>query len=390
MSHRIKRLGSSALALAALSAVSSVALAEGLLSPSDFIIAIDRDIAPKPSSYPTPNETPAMVLDTNTGTKYLNFGEQGSGFIVTPSAASILKSFSLSTANDAAERDPASYQLFGTNLPITSLDNSAGTGEAWTMISSGALSLPTTRTTLGPIVDVTNNTSYGSYKLLFPTVRNPVAANSMQISDAQFFTGAGGTGTPILAVGNPILGIDDPSFNDPQSSYPTTERPLELIDNIKFSPSKYLNFGRENSGVIITPTKGKSIATGIQMWSANDVDARDPSAYEIWGTNAPITSGDNSTGEGEVWTLITSGSYTLPTTRNGTATESPGPLITFANDTAYTSYKIIFPENRGPDTAANSIQVSELQLEGTVVPEPAALGLVGLGMVALAGRRRKA
>ena len=54
--------------------------------------------------------------------------------------------------------------------------------------------------------------------------------------------------------GAAVLGIDDPSFNDPQSSYPNGERPLELIDNIKFSPSKYLNFGRENSGVIVTPS----------------------------------------------------------------------------------------------------------------------------------------
>jgi hypothetical protein len=388
MSHRINRLGASALALAALSACSSVSLAEGLLSPSDFIIAIDRDVAPKPSSYPTPNETPAMVLDSNTATKYLNFGEQGSGFIVSPGASTV-KSFVLSTANDASERDPASYQLFGTNAAIASADNSAGTAEAWTLISSGSLALPTTRLTPGPVVDLSNNTSYNSYKLLFPTVRNPVAANSMQIADAQFYPSAGGAGAGILAPGQTILAIDDPSFNDPQSSYPTTERPLEAIDNIKFSPSKYLNFGRENSGLIITPGKGKSIVTGIQMWSANDVPERDPSAYEIWGTNAPIVSADNSTGEGESWTLITSGTYDLPTTRNGAATESPGPLITFANTTPYTSYKIIFTENRGPDANANSIQVSEVYLEGTVVPEPSTVALLGLGAAALVGRRRK-
>jgi hypothetical protein len=379
----------SALTLAALAACPVVSLAEGLLSPSDFIIAIDRDVAPKPSSYPTPNETPTSVLDNNTGTKYLNFGEHGSGFIVTP-GSSIVKSFTLSTANDAQDRDPASYQLFGTNAAIASADNSAGTAEAWTLISSGSLSLPTTRLTLGPAVDVTNNTSYTSYKLLFPTVRNPVGANSMQIADAQFYTAAGGTGTPVLATGQSILAIDDPSFNDPQSSYPGTERPLEALDNIKTSSSKYLNFGRENSGLIITPGKGKSIVTGIQMWSANDVQERDPSAYEIWGTNSPIASTDNSTGDAEAWTLITSGTYDLPTARNTATTESAGPLIAFANDQAFTSYKIIFTENRGPDTAANSIQVSEVYLEGTVVPEPSTLAVFGIGAAWFAARRRKA
>jgi hypothetical protein len=62
--------------------------------------------------------------------KYLNFGEINSGFIVTPSnGPSIVHSFQITTANDAVERDPTSWRLYGTDDPITSTDNSTGSQE---------------------------------------------------------------------------------------------------------------------------------------------------------------------------------------------------------------------------------------------------------------------
>ena len=76
----------------------------------------------------------------------------------TPSGGpSIVESFQITTANDAEERDPSSWELYGTNDPITSVDNSQGDGENWTLIDSGEVSLPTERNTEGPIVAVNNN-----------------------------------------------------------------------------------------------------------------------------------------------------------------------------------------------------------------------------------------
>jgi MYXO-CTERM domain-containing protein len=93
------------------------------------------------------------------------------------------------TANDAVERDPTSYELYGTNSPIQSQQNSDGLGgEAWTLISSGPLSLPDARFTDGPVVAINSPQNYQSYKLIFPTVKNATTANSMQIADVQFGT----------------------------------------------------------------------------------------------------------------------------------------------------------------------------------------------------------
>jgi hypothetical protein len=160
------------------------------LSASDPIIAVDEIKAWNGSSYPSPNETPPKVLDQIPATKYLNFGKEGSGVIITNSGGAVtVGSMQLTTANDASNRDPASYQLWGTNGAIQSVDNSDGLGgESWTLISSGALSLPTTRLDSTTFVPINAGAAYSSYKLIFPTLRNAPATNSMQIADVQFYT----------------------------------------------------------------------------------------------------------------------------------------------------------------------------------------------------------
>src|SRR6266850_1064356 len=90
---------------AAAAVVASAAMswaATPILAPGNPVRAFDSDLpAPVPSSYPIPNETPPKAIDGLLATKYLNFGAEGSGFIVIPSAVSMLQSFQLSTANDA-------------------------------------------------------------------------------------------------------------------------------------------------------------------------------------------------------------------------------------------------------------------------------------------------
>jgi hypothetical protein len=306
---------------------------------------------------------------------------------VQPGAATTVRSFQITTAGDAAQRDPSSWVLLGTNDPIVSADNSDGLGgENWTVVSQGQLTganeLPAARLTPGPVISFANAAPFTSYKMYFPTLKamtNPPggSTNSMQIAEVQFFDGAS---NPILAPANDIRAIDNPGSD---SMYPTTERPLEAIDGLTTAGSKYLNFAREGTGLIVTPGQGPSIVTSFQVWTANDVAARDPSAYQIYGTNDPIISADNSDGTAESWTLITSGTLTLPDLRN-----VAGDEISFANGTAWRSYKIVFTDNKGPDTGANSIQFSELIFNGTIVPEPSlGAGLIGAMAIALSRRR---
>jgi hypothetical protein len=365
-------------------------LADNVLSPGDFIIAIDNNRNLPGTFNVTGTETPTSVLDQNAATKYLNFGREMTGIIVQPQfGPSILKSFTLTTANDGPERDPAAYLLYGTNSPVTSADNSDGKSEPWTLIQAGPINLPQTRQVISAPVDVTNATTYSAYKLLFQELKKinasnvPANPNSMQVADIQFFNAPAAGGSALLATGDTIRGIDETD-----SAYPPTERPLEAIDGLKDATSKYLNFGREGTGLIVTPSKGPSVIKSMRLTTANDTPSRDPASYQIYGTNDTITSFEHSTGDAENWVLIASGNVTLPDLRN-----TEGDIIPFGSNAAsYTSYKVIFPDNKGPDTgtgSANSIQFSEIELFDTV-PEPSsAMVALGGALVTLSTRRRR-
>ncbi len=154
-----------------------------LLSPDDLIIAIDLD---GDSSYPA-GESPNRAVD-GTPAKYLNFGKLNAGFIVSPAAGpSVITGFQIWTANDAPERDPTQWLLYGTNAVIQSGDNSRGNAESWTLIAAGSLDLPTARDTAGPSVEFSNAASFRSYRMVFTGLRDAGAANSLQLGEVQFF-----------------------------------------------------------------------------------------------------------------------------------------------------------------------------------------------------------
>ena len=323
----------------------------GFLSPFDPIIAIDLD----PGQSVSPGGEQVGNAIDGTLAKYLNFGEVDSGFIVTPAVGSTtISSFQITTANDAEERDPDAWELYGTNDPITSANNSTGTNENWTLIDSGSVSLPSARNTPGPTVPVTNSTAYTSYRMIFTGVKNAAAANSMQIAEIDFFgSGQAATSGPLLSSSNPIIAIDTDLG---ESSYPAGDPPQDAIDGTNAS---YRNLGDSNSGFIVTPTNTPTIAESFQITTSGNSESRDPASWEIYGTNDPITSADNSTGSNETWTLIDSGSLSLPSARN-----TDGALVTLTNTTSYESYRVIFPTLKG-GAFASSMEIGEFQLFGT-------------------------
>ena len=182
----------------------SPVLGAELIAPGDTIIAIDADEPLSFSDYPE-GEAPGFLLDGDVNTKYLNFGgwsRYNTGFIVTPSVgSSTVQSFQISTANDSPERDPVSYRLYGTNDAISSADNSTGLAENWTLIDSGALTLPDDRMVAGSIVNINNTSSFTSYKMTFPEIKNGYNGGLMQISEVDFFDGLDGTGSDVLTLG---------------------------------------------------------------------------------------------------------------------------------------------------------------------------------------------
>ncbi|MBN2022090.1 MAG: PEP-CTERM sorting domain-containing protein [Pirellulales bacterium] len=328
-----------------------------LLTPGDPIIAVDA-VFRSTSSSPAA-EGPENLVDGATNTKYLNFAEENSGFIIEFAyGAAAVQSFQIATANDAPERDPTSWVLYGTNDAITSANHSLGDAENWTLLGSGDMNLPELREWYADPIAVSNTDTYSAYKMVFPTVRDAALANSMQISDVIFYDNMGGMLQSVL---DTVLAIDVDLFG---SGYPDVETPPMAIDNIV--TTKYLNFGREGSGFIVTPSLGMSTLTGFQITTANDSESRDPATWELYGTNDSITSVDNSDGMAENWILIDSGDVTLPIER-----QTLGSEVAVENAAGYTSYKMVFPTVRDATAGdCDSMQIAEIQFFGTTETEP--------------------
>jgi hypothetical protein len=60
-------------------------------------------------------EGAANVVDANSGSKYLNRDKAGSGLVFTLSQADVVNSLQFTSANDASERDPMTFTVFGSN-----------------------------------------------------------------------------------------------------------------------------------------------------------------------------------------------------------------------------------------------------------------------------------
>jgi hypothetical protein len=149
-------------------------------------------------------EAPGNAIDLNSATKYLNFGKLNTGYILTYPSAVTANGLALTTANDALERDPASFSLYGSTTVVA--NGTPGStfklSDFTLLVNSQALSLPDTRLTAAGAVTFTNANAYTTYLLVFPTVKNAGAANSMQIAEAVLTNG----GTAISTAGTTIGG----------------------------------------------------------------------------------------------------------------------------------------------------------------------------------------
>jgi hypothetical protein len=149
----------------------------------------DGDFGPPPG-----NEGVEHAID-DVGQKYLNFLDVNSGFAVTPSQNPgnvPVTGIRLYTANDVPDRDPASFILSGSNGDLNN--------GPWDVIASGNLALPADRNAGGnavmipptgnnaafsQTVEFANTTDYNHFRVVFPTLKNAAAANSMQIAEVE-------------------------------------------------------------------------------------------------------------------------------------------------------------------------------------------------------------
>ena len=244
-------------------------------------------------------EAPGFAID-GVGQKYLNFGQQNTGFAVTPSVgASVATSLTLWSANDAIERDPAFYEVWGSNEPAPAgfgAPNTLLPITAFTAISTGEVVLPETRNAGGDAaldvansftVDFDNSVAYSSYLVVFPDVRDPSSANSMQIADVQLFDSAG---DGIFTPGDPIVGgqvLAEPDLNTIggddfgtvviSGELDVVRGPDQLVQGLaqwwyngnKRNNQDFFNAAREGDTTDLTNPSGAAFTTPDTWWGGN-------------------------------------------------------------------------------------------------------------------------
>lgn len=155
------------------------------------------------------------------------------------------------------------------------------------------------------------------------------------------------------------INVGTSGFAGGVNNWPPGEPPEAAIDGVG---QKYLNFGEFNTGVVVTPAVGGSVATSMTLWAANDAPERDPASYVLMGTNSPIPGGSF---DSSLFSMISLGSISLPSSRNPGGVSALDPLnsfsISFDNTEAFDTYMVLFPTVKD-EFNANSMQVAEIQL----------------------------
>ena len=147
-------------------------------SPGDAITGTSRNYpgGDRPDG-PYGPEAPSNVIDNDPASKYLNFDEQDSGFILAPGAGgTYLAGIALTTANDAPRRDPAGVTIAGSH-----------DGEQWSpIVANLATPLPDDRQAESAFYFTPETPGlFEYYRVTFPTVKDAQAAYCMQIAEVR-------------------------------------------------------------------------------------------------------------------------------------------------------------------------------------------------------------
>ena len=151
-----------------------------ILKATDTVTAVHLNAASGQADPATGTaEGPDKALDGNASTKYLNQngtrpgGVGNSGIVVTPGVGnSIVTALSLTSANDTPTRDPASYEVWGSN-----------DGTNFNLISAGTMAAFDNRQNIQDF-DFANTTQYSTYRVNFPTQGS---STLFQIADIQLY-----------------------------------------------------------------------------------------------------------------------------------------------------------------------------------------------------------
>ncbi len=163
-----------------------------ITAPGNIIVSV-------PSGGSPDDEGPDNAIDDNSGEKYLRYLVDGEseGLSVTPSQPElVVVALTITTANDWSDRDPISFELYGSNSSISG---------PYTLIDSGAITElaqvePLARYTKISPIEINNGTPYAHYKLLFPDVRNS-GGGCVQVGEIELLGTESGDWPPTVDAG---------------------------------------------------------------------------------------------------------------------------------------------------------------------------------------------
>jgi len=289
-----------------------------------------------PTTFNSPvGESMVKAIDNTAATKYLNFDEFNSGFTITLPEASTARSLTLISANDAPERDPASYRIEGST-----------DGVNFTVIASNAVTPFAARHALQSF-NFENETAFSAYRVTFPTVANPAAADSMQIAEVELLPYGEITST------NDAVSVTLPTgASNVRGLARLFDRELGDTNKFEIAP-----IAGGDTVVDIVPSAGPTVLKGFELiGSADDVTypERRPASITVAGSD-----------DGTNFTTLSVVTVAAPS-----ANLQIQEFLTSANTNAFARYRIAF----GPPVGGTRLQVGELRLFGeTIVTTPPAL-----------------
>jgi len=269
------------------------------------------------------HEAPRWVFDNRSDTKWLANGATGwVQFEFLNNQAFPINSYAITSANDAADRDPRDWTLLGSN-----------DGTNWTVVDSRTGQTFAARF-LRRVFKCTNTTPYRIYKL--DVTKNNGSGNLMQFSELELIEN----------------GISRTAYY--QFSWSTqinnNESAKLVLD--KLTASKWLTLGGNVTGWLQYQFLGKGAyaINGYRIASANDSPGRDPSAWTIQGSH-----------DGTEWFVID--------TRTGESWPERFQYREFAfdNAVAYSYYKMDITANNGDATLTgfSELELLERELPGS-------------------------
>jgi hypothetical protein len=292
---------------------------------------------PWDSIIPTSGNSPGgqgvrNAIDAAADSKYLNLDILNTGFTVFPTyAGAPAQAITLISAEDAPERDPASFLLQG-----------SGDGSHFTTVASNAVPPFPTRHAIQSFT-FTNGNAYPIYRVIFPTVQGP-AANAMQIAEVELLP-YGEITSPRDTIN--LLSLPGGAFLTPGST------PGALLDRMLDQPTNKLVVVND-SGVItmlITPAAGISILKGFEIIGGYDdisFPGRTPSFVLLEGS-----------ADGSTFIPLSSVTPIAPT-----ANMQIQGFALLGNVNSYTQYRVTF----GVPQSGSVLQLGELRLFGINPP----------------------